>query len=746
MDELDAPLSSRVDARFAKLLAAELGIESVRDVLWHLPRRYAERGQLTPIRHLVAGDDVTIVARVASVNGPRPMRNRAGALLQVKLSDGQDTVGLTFFARHQGQFRHHLDELQPDRVVLASGKVEVFNATWQLARPDYQPLDDGAGDAADLAGKPIPLYPATGRTPSWKIAKAVAAVLDTTTELPEILPPEVVRSEGLLSPLAAIKAVHEPREKADVTRGQRRLRYEEAFVLQTGLALRRASTASERSVARVPTADGISAAFEARLPFPLTGSQRAVGEEISADLAREHPMQRLLQGDVGSGKTLVALRAMLSVVDSGGQAALLAPTEVLASQHLRSITAMLGDLALGGLLGGDARGTKVALLTGSLGAAPRRAALLAAASGEAGIVIGTHALLEEHVQFADLGLVVVDEQHRFGVEQRDALRAKASSVPHLLVMTATPIPRTVAMTLFGDLETSVLTELPPGRAEITTIAVPLQKPKWVDRVWERVAEEAAAGHQTYVVCGRIDGDDSATPADGGDDGGDGGGEPPPEDRDGGGKGGKEKRRPPAAVADVVEIVRNHPATAGLRIEILHGRLPPAEKEEVMLRFGAGEIDVVVATTVVEVGVDVPNAAAMVVVDADRFGISQLHQLRGRIGRGGLPGTCFLLTEVEPGSPAGQRLQALVDTRDGFELARLDLEQRREGDVLGAAQSGRRSSLKLLGVLKDADVIAQARAAATALVAEDPGLERHRALAAAVADRVSGDTERFLERA
>ncbi|MCI2240205.1 ATP-dependent DNA helicase RecG [Paenibacillus sp. TRM 82003] len=733
MDELDAPLSSRLTAPAAALLAKELGLETVRDLLWHLPRRYAERGQLTPIRQLVAGDDVTIVAQVVRAQPPRRMRNRDGALMQVTLGDGRDTVGLTFFARSVRQFAHHERQLREGRTVLASGRVEVFNRSWQLARPDYQPLDDDTEDAAALADRPIPLYPATGKAPSWKIAKAVQTVLGATERVPDVLPAGVVAEAELLDPLRALRAVHAPRDRADVARGQRRLRYEEAFVLQTALAQRRAGAASERAVPRTRRPGGLAATFDTRLPFPLTGAQERVGEEIADDLARERPMQRLLQGDVGSGKTLVALRAMLTVVDGGGQAALLAPTEVLAAQHLRSTTAALGDLAAGGLLGGHELATRVVLLTGSMGAAARREALLAAASGEAGIVIGTHALLEEHVAFADLGLVVVDEQHRFGVEQRDALRAKASSVPHLLVMTATPIPRTVAMTVFGDLETSVLDELPPGRAEVTTVAVPMQNEAWVDRVWRRVAEEAALGRQAYVVCARIDGDDAGKEPDDG-----GGDEPPPDDG--------EKRRPPLAVSDVVEIVRHHPATAHLRTEVLHGRMHPADKDDVMRRFSAGEVDVVVSTTVVEVGVDVPNASVMVVVDADRFGVSQLHQLRGRIGRGGLPGTCLLMTEVPEASPAGQRLSALVATRDGFELARLDLEQRREGDVLGAAQSGRRSSLRLLGVLKDADVIADARAAATALVAADPALEHHPALAAAVADRVSGETERFLERA
>ncbi|MBB2899945.1 ATP-dependent DNA helicase RecG [Kineococcus radiotolerans] len=759
MDELDAPLSSRLPrgkgnskkANPAKFLSEGLGLETVRDLLWHLPRRYADRGTLTPIRDLVEGENATILAQVVKYGEPQRMRAKDGVRLVVTLGDGRDTLTMTFFAKFAGQFAHQKADLVPGALVLASGKVSKFQDVWQLSHPDYETLEDPE-DGVDAVNRPIPLYPASKAAPNWLVRQSVAQLLDGLEgQLPEFLPAEVVAGADLLDPLAALRAVHAPRDEAELEAGRHRLRYEEAFVLQTALALRRASTARQRAVARTASPDGIAAAFDQRLPFPLTGSQRAVGEEIAADLARPHPMQRLLQGDVGSGKTLVALRAMLTVVDGGGQAALLAPTEVLAAQHLRSITAMLGDLAGAGTFGAHERATKVVLLTGSMGAPARRAALLAAASGEAGIVIGTHALLQEHVQFADLGFVVVDEQHRFGVEQRDALRAKGNGIPHLLVMTATPIPRTVAMTLFGDLETSVLTELPPGRADVQTVVVPQDRPAWIDRTWQRIAEEAALGRQSYVVCARIDtddegGEDGTPPGEGPEE------EPAPDDalfeepRPRGGKPGRPKPRPAAAVSQVVEVVRTHPATAGLRTEVLHGRLPPAEKDDVMSRFAAGEVDVVVATTVVEVGVDVPNASVMVVVDADRFGISQLHQLRGRIGRGGLPGTCLLLSGASEGSPAGQRLAALARTRDGFELARLDLEQRREGDVLGAAQSGERSSLQLLGVLRDAELVAHARAAAVTLVAADPDLSAHRPLAAAVAARVSGDTEAFLERA
>ncbi|WP_432511746.1 ATP-dependent DNA helicase RecG [Kineococcus sp. SYSU DK001] len=762
MVDLDAPLSSLLPGQGrgkkgdpARWLSS-LGLETGRDLLWHLPRKYADRGALTPLRDLEVGENVTILAEVVDAGKPAVLKSRPGARLVVTLSDGRDEITMTFFMKSVHQFGHVQKDLEPGRLVLASGKAGQFNGKWQLGQPDYELLEDTGADpggalqegveTATRADRPIPLYPATRDCPNWLIRDCVATLLDrlgaTADGFEEFLPPDVVAAEDLPSPLEALRAVHAPRDRAQLAAGQDRLRFEEAFVLQTALAMRRASTAAQRALPRVASADGLAAAFDARLPFPLTGSQREVGDEIAADLARPHPMQRLLQGDVGSGKTLVALRAMLTVADGGGQAALLAPTEVLAAQHLRSITAMLGDLAAGGLLGGDPRGTRVVLLTGSMGAAARREALLAAASGEAGIVIGTHALLQEGVQFADLGLVVVDEQHRFGVEQRDVLRRKGNGIPHLLVMTATPIPRTVAMTLFGDLETSVLSELPPGRAEVQTVVVPQDRPAWVDRTWQKVAEEAALGRQTYVVCARIDADDDAV-ADGAQEALLEEGAVPAAPR--GGPGRKPGPRPPAAVSQIVEVVRNHPATSGLRIDVLHGRLAPADKDDVMARFAGGELDVVVATTVVEVGVDVPNASVMVVVDADRFGISQLHQLRGRIGRGGLPGTCLLLSGTTEGSRAGRRLAALARTRDGFELARLDLEERREGDVLGAAQSGQRTSLQLLGVLQHSEIIERARTYARSIVEADPDLAGFAGLAAAVAARVSGDTEAFLGR-
>jgi ATP-dependent DNA helicase RecG len=543
------------------------------------------------------------------------------------------------------------------------------------------------------------------------------------------LPDDLRASHGLPERRTAYNWIHAPDSWDQVTSAQRRFRFDEALVTQLVLARRRAEIAALGGQPRTG-GGGLLAAFDERLPFTLTRGQEQVSEEVMDDLAQPHPMNRLLQGEVGSGKTLVALRAMLRVVDSGGQAALLAPTEVLAQQHLRSITAMLGDLAAGGMLGGAAEATRVVLLTGSMSKASRQESLLAAASGETGIVVGTHALLQEHVQFADLGLVVVDEQHRFGVEQRAALTDKAGTPPHVLVMTATPIPRTVAMTVFGDLEVSTLTELPAGRAPIQTNVVPLaEQPGWISRVWERVREEVERGHQVYVVCPRIAGDEleqGEADATGPDD------EPAP---------------PPmslSAAEDVVEALREGPLQ-GLRLGLLHGRLAPDEKDRAMSAFAAGDTDVLVATTVVEVGVDVGNATAMVLLDADRFGISQLHQLRGRVGRGGHPGLCLLVTRAEEGTPARERIAAVARTTDGFELSRVDLDQRREGDVLGRSQSGFHSSLQTLRVLRDEDTILEAREAAIGLLDGDPGLERVPALQRLVTELEATRQSEFMEK-
>jgi ATP-dependent DNA helicase RecG len=727
--ELDVLVERRAGGKVAKALEKHFGIRTVGELLRHYPRRYVPKGELTDLSRVPVDQHVTVVARVQQVESRR-MASRPGSVVNVRIGDGRGSLDLVFFCARAWQSQRIESELRVGTLGLFSGQVSLYRGRRQLAHPVYEVLpDDDADTVRERADKPVVIYPAASGVESWQIAAALRTVVATLPSLPDPLPADVLARRDLLPLDEALRAVHDPATLAQSREAQRRLRYEEAFVLQTALLRRRAAAAALVTTPRRGRPGGLLEAFDARLPFPLTTGQREVGEQLAAELAGTSPMHRLLQGEVGSGKTVVAVRAMLAVVDSGGQAALLAPTEVLAVQHHRSITAMLGDLAEAGMLGGSDIGTRVGLLTGSQPAATKRAQLLQAASGEAGIVVGTHALLQEHVQFADLGLVVVDEQHRFGVEQRDALRAKGSAPPHLLVMTATPIPRTVAMTVFGDLTTSTLTELPKGRSPITTHVVPGDSPRWVERTWQRVREEVDAGHQAFVVCPRI-GDDLGSEPDEGD---------TPADADG------EVRRPPLAAVDVLAQLAELPALQGLRLGLLHGRLPAEEREATMSAFAAGQVDVLVATTVIEVGVDVPNATVMVVLDADRFGISQLHQLRGRIGRGSAPGLALLVSEAAEGTPARDRLTVVASTTDGFELARADLEQRREGDVLGAAQSGFRSSLRLLRVLRDEDLIAEAREDAAAVIAADPDLGDHPALAEAIDVLVGAGREEFLER-
>ncbi|HEX3814337.1 MAG TPA: ATP-dependent DNA helicase RecG [Mycobacteriales bacterium] len=710
-------------------LAEKLDVHTVGDLLRHYPRRYAQRAELTDLNALRVGDQVTVLADVKQVKS-RFMRNRRGSMLEAIVGNDTGELRLTFFNKAP----MHEKRLAVGTRALFAGKIGVFNGHRQLAHPEYELLDNPDTSVEEFAGGLIPIYPSTAKLPSWKIGKAVQVVFGMI-ELPaDPLPDDLRDRYGLVEWTTAMRDIHRPSSRAAVTAATTRLKWDEAITLQLTLAQRRRAAAARPASPRPPKDGGLLRAFDEALPFTLTGGQQEIGAVLADELAAEHPMHRLLQGEVGSGKTLVALRAMLQVVDAGGQAALLAPTEVLAAQHARSVRALLGSLGNAGELGSAGQATRIALLTGSLSTAARRAALLDAASGAAGIVVGTHALIQEGVQFADLGLVVVDEQHRFGVEQRDALRGKANRPPHVLVMTATPIPRTVAMTVFGDLETSSLRELPRGRSPISTTMVSIEeKPSWLDRAWARIREEVAAGHQAYVVCPRIgdaevqeeeeflreeDSDESESAA--------------------------STRRPPLAVLDVEPELVAGPL-AGLKVEILHGRLPADEKDSVMRRFAAGDIDVLVATTVVEVGVDVPNATVMVIMDADRFGVSQLHQLRGRIGRGSAPGLCLLITELPSATPAGERLTAVASTVDGFALARLDLEQRREGNVLGAAQSGRNTGLQLLSLLRDEELITDARKEATAIVEADPELQAHPRLAAEVAAIAEKERADYLEK-
>lgn len=751
---MDDPLRKIVGDRTAKVLADHLGLHTAGDLLHHYPRRYAERGELTRLADLPVDEYVTVVAQIAKAD-KRTYGRGSGVRLEVVVTDGSGSLTLVFFSKAA---HAHAHRLIPGRRGMFSGKVSVFNRTRQLAHPDYQLLDADEGaekDALDaFANRLIPLYPACKQITSWRIGQAVDTALNSLTAIGwegvgEPLPAALREARDLAPLPEALERIHRPRTKADIAAARDRLKWDEAFVLQVALARRRAADSALPAVPRRPREDGMLTAFDAKLPFTLTDGQRKVSAEIFDDLAAEHPMHRLLQGEVGSGKTMVALRAMLGVVDAGGQAAMLAPTEVLAQQHHRSITEMMGELAeSAGMLGGSDLGTKVVLLTGSMGTPARRQALLDLVTGEAGIVIGTHALIEDKVKFHDLGLVVVDEQHRFGVEQRDALRAKAAQPPHLLVMTATPIPRTVAMTVFGDLETSVLDQLPAGRSPIATHVVPAaEKPHFLSRAWERVREEVEGGHQAYVVCPRIGDEEEAKG------GGKGAGNGAGKAGAGAGAGAKkekepgpdgDERRPPLAVLDVAEQIAAGPLR-GLRVEVLHGRMQPDAKDDVMRRFTAGEVDVLVATTVIEVGVNVPNATAMVIMDADRFGVSQLHQLRGRVGRGSAPGLCLLVSEAPEATPARTRLDAVAGTLDGFELSEIDLQQRREGDVLGQAQSGSRSSLRVLTVIDDRDVIEAAREEATAVVTADPELTAHPDLRSALDSLLDADREEFLDK-
>ncbi|WP_406274223.1 ATP-dependent DNA helicase RecG [Streptomyces sp. NBC_00191] len=721
---LDEPLKKTLGAATAKVMAEHLDLHTLGDLLHHYPRRYAERGELTHLSDLPLDEHVTVVAQVASARVLTFSGSKGrGQRLEVVITDGSGQLQLVFFGK--GVHKPHKDLLPGTRAMFA-GKVSVFNRKLQLAHPAYELLHGDSDEAVDTwAGALIPIYPATTKLESWKIAKAVDAALPRAREAVDPLPDALREGRDLVPLPEALLKIHRPHTKADIAVARDRLKWDEAFVLQVALARRRYADTQLPAVARTPRPDGMLDAFDAKLPFTLTDGQQKVTKEIFDDLATEHPMHRLLQGEVGSGKTMVALRAMLAVVDAGGQAAMLAPTEVLAQQHHRSITEMMGELAEGGMLGGAEHATKVVLLTGSMGAAARRQALLDLVTGEAGIVIGTHALIEDKVQFHDLGLVVVDEQHRFGVEQRDALRSKGKQPPHLLVMTATPIPRTVAMTVFGDLETSVLDQLPAGRAPIASHVVPAQdKPHFLARAWERVREEVESGHQAYVVCPRI---------------GDGEDEPRKKSAED-----EAEKRPPLAVIEIAGQLAAGPLK-GLRVEVLHGRMQPDDKDDVMRRFAAGAVDVLVATTVIEVGVNVPNATAMVIMDADRFGVSQLHQLRGRVGRGSAPGLCLLVTEMPEAAPARARLGAVAATLDGFELSRIDLEQRREGDVLGQAQSGVRSSLRMLTVIDDEEIIAAAREEAVAIVSADPDLEHQPDLRTALDALLDTEREQYLDK-
>ena len=721
MATLDSKLVGVLGDRTTKVLNDLFGYLTVGDLLHHYPRRYLVRGELSNISELNEGDEVTILAEVYSATSRR-LHARKGNILEVIVTDGSAKLSLTFFNQAWRE-----KDLKVGKKGLFAGKVGVFNGKRQLAHPDYEMIADGNDvDAAveGFAGKYLPMYPASAKLPSWKIAQCIELAVGELDEVPDYLPESVREKYGYPTLHQALVQLHNPADLDSAEKARQRLTFDEAFMLQLLLLSRRKELKNLDAVARPAHPGGLLDAFDALLPFELTAGQRSVAAEIADDLSQPHPMHRLLQGEVGSGKTVVALRAMLTVIDNGGQAALLAPTEVLAAQHLRTMQKLLGSLAQGGMLGGTEGATQVTLITGSQNAAARKEALALAASGDAGIVIGTHALLGESVSFKDLGLIVVDEQHRFGVEQRDALKSKATNPPHLLVMTATPIPRTVAMTVFGDLDVSTLRELPLGRQPITTHVIPvLEKPGFLERAWERITEEVSQGHQAYIVAPRIAAGTS-------------------EDSDMDFLMGESSTE----IASVEELgpLLSGGALQGVKVAPLHGRQSAELKDSTMQAFTNKEIDVLVSTTVIEVGVDVPNATVMVIMDADRFGVSQLHQLRGRVGRGTSPGLCLLVTNAEPESSARARLDAVAGTVDGFELSRIDLEQRREGDVLGASQSGSRSHLRLLRVLRDESMIEQAREDASTIL--ESGISRYPLLAAELAQIQADAAAEYIDKA
>jgi ATP-dependent DNA helicase RecG len=701
-------LSDRLDyvigGKAAKDLDEIFGIRTVDDLLRHYPRGYTEGATVRGAddQRPEAGQHITIVDTITAAESFRAKKPPNRLVHRITVGSGRSKVTATFFNAN-----YLKNGLTKDTKVMLSGEVGYFKGAVQLTHPAFFILESPGGkkygtrslskiaEASNAVsteevtsayeGRFFPIYPASTKMQSWDIFACVRQVLDVLDPVDDPLPDALRAELGLVSEDEALRAIHLSENESERLRARERLTFDEAVGLQWGLVARRHGELSESGPPAPPRSDGLVAKLLGQLPFELTAGQGEVLDVLSVGLAATRPLNRLLQGEVGSGKTIVAVLAMLQMVDAGYQCALLAPTEVLAAQHLRSINDVLGPLATGGQLGGADNATRVALLTGSMTAAQKKQVRAEVASGQAGIVIGTHALLQDTVEFHNLGMVVVDEQHRFGVEQRDQLRAKARTgiTPHLLVMTATPIPRTVALTVYGDLETLTLRELPRGRQPITSQTIFVQdKPAWLERAWRRILEEVGAGRQAYVVAPRIDETDDS----------------PKGEQDG----------KPSATAEGLFARLRTGELAGARLGLMHGRLPAEEKDDAMAAFRAGDIDVLVCTTVIEVGVDVPNATVMLVMDADRFGISQLHQLRGRIGRGQHPSLCLLASWAPPDSAAGQRLNAVAGTLDGFALADLDLKERREGDVLGRNQSGKAINLRLLSLADHLGYIEAAR--------------------------------------
>ena len=713
MDPFNQPLEPLLGTKTANSLAKHLHLTTTGQALNYFPRRYIERGELTPITQLPLGEQVTVIARVVAATR-RPMRARRGFLVDVTVSDEATDIGLpgtlsmAFFNGWAAK-----EQLTTGTLAMFHGKTSTYRGELTLTNPDFTVLNDEHElSDADLA--PMPVYPATAKLPSWTIRSAIEIVLDAINwaAINDPVPQDFLAglSDSLPSLSVAYERMHRPEDLSQARAARRRFAAQEALILQTLLARRRLRNRNTVPSTAYPLLeDGILSHLDAQLPFELTAGQRQAGAEIAAELDSVHPMSRLLQGEVGSGKTLVALRAMAQVVDAGAQAVLVAPTEVLAGQHHRSITKTLGQLASAGqLTSWQGPATEVVLLTGSMTTGKKQEALLKITTGQAGIIIATHAIFSDNVHFADLGLVVIDEQHRFGVDQREALR-QANPGVHMLVMTATPIPRSVAMTVFGDLDVTLLEGMPSGRKPVTTyLARMAHGPRIIQRVWEIIAEEIAAGHQAFVVCPKIDPSDTA------------------EDT-----GGLTSDIHAANVGEITETIQNLPMFANATVESLHGRQDQQTQDEIMGEFVARKIDILVATTIIEVGVDVPNATVMAILDPEYFGLSTLHQLRGRVGRGEASARCFLATRLPDGHPSLDRLAVIEDTEDGFEIAKADVEQRGEGDVLGAAQHGYGSQLQVLKVIQHAELITKAATWVDLTLQNDPDLVAYPQLVHAV---------------
>jgi ATP-dependent DNA helicase RecG len=675
------------------------GIKTVADLLHHVPRTYIDRSTMASLAEIPLGSEVTVVGEVKSVKTRRPRRNLA--LVEAQIADDSASIKVVWFNQ---LFREK--QLPAGTQVALSGTVEQFRGALQMANPAVDVLNDER--EALVTGRIVPIYPQVGDVKTGHFRRAIHSALARSRPMPDPIPDVLLAKHGLTSREQSFADIHFPESMDQVGHARRRLIFDELYRLEVALALRkRRQILDSTGIAHEPTGELVDR-FLMGLPFDLTAAQQGVLEEISVDLRLGHPMHRLLQGEVGSGKTVVAVATLLHGVEGGWQGAIMAPTEVLAGQHYLSVTALLAqarlspdplgslsDLGMVSLFASDGPAVHMALLTGSSAVAnyrdgiTRERLLEDVASGQVDILVGTHALIQEGVHFARLGVAVVDEQHRFGVAQRVLLKEKADAVdPDLLIMTATPIPRTLSMTIYGDLDMSMIRELPPGRSPVKTKVIsPLQE----EMAWATIREAVAEGRQAFVVCPLVEDSPKVE-----------------------------------AASAVAEHGRLSELLPELRVGLIHGQLRSAEKDQVMGEFRAGEIDVLVATTVIEVGIDVPNATVMVIEDADRFGLSQLHQLRGRVGRGVHPGVCLLL--ADPTTEEGeQRLAAMAATTDGFVLAEEDLRIRGQGTVFGARQSGM-VDLRFADVIKDFELLVAARHDAFELVDRDPELSGHPELA------------------